>query len=155
MRASVDAILVGAETVRRDNPQLTVRNVGKRAAQRQPWRVVLTRSGKLPTEAHLFTDEWKERTLVYSDWEAALKDLGARQVTSLLVEGGGEVLGSAFDENLVDRVAFFYAPMFVGGDKPGVGGVGVESNETAIILEDVIFEKLGPDLFCAARVKKV
>src|SRR6266567_426886 len=55
LRARVDAILVGAETVRADNPRLTVRGV---RGARQPWRVVLTRSGKLPKRARLFSDEW-------------------------------------------------------------------------------------------------
>src|SRR6184192_4480439 len=53
LRGRVDAVLVGADTVRVDNPRLTVR--GLRQA-RQPWRVVLTRSGKLPRSAHLFSD---------------------------------------------------------------------------------------------------
>src|SRR5215471_12696299 len=55
LRARVDAVLVGAETVRADNPRLTVR--GLRGA-RQPWRVVLTRSGRLPRHAHLLSDKF-------------------------------------------------------------------------------------------------
>src|SRR6478672_774375 len=61
LRAHVDAILVGAETVRADNPRLTIR--GTRSA-RQPWRVVLTRSGKLPRRARLFSDRLVARTLI-------------------------------------------------------------------------------------------
>src|SRR6516162_2886656 len=62
LRERVDAVLVGAETVRVDNPRLTVR--GTRRA-RQPWRVVLTRSGNLPRPAHLFSDGFASRTLIY------------------------------------------------------------------------------------------
>ena len=62
LRAEVDAIIIGAETLRQDNPRLTVR--GSKDA-RQPWRVVLSRSGKLPRSAHLFTDRFAERTLVF------------------------------------------------------------------------------------------
>jgi diaminohydroxyphosphoribosylaminopyrimidine deaminase/5-amino-6-(5-phosphoribosylamino)uracil reductase len=152
LRAEVDAIMVGAETVRRDNPKLTIRGLGTRAAARQPWRVVISRSGNLPADAALFTDGWKNRTLVFSSLDAALEDLGEKQVTSVLIEGGGELLGAAFDEKRVHRVAFFFAPMLVGGDKSAVSGKGVESNETAIRLEDVTYKKLGPDLFCEARV---
>src|SRR5207244_9492947 len=61
LRARVDAVLVGADTVRVDNPRLTVR--GLRQA-RQPWRIVLTRSGKLPRSAHLFSDRFASRTLI-------------------------------------------------------------------------------------------
>ena len=59
LRAQVDAILVGAETVRADNPRLTVR--GRRGAT-QPWRVVLTRSGNLPSRARLFRDRTNRST---------------------------------------------------------------------------------------------
>ena len=62
LRARVDAVLVGAETVRADNPRLTVRGV-RRA--RQPWRIVLTRSGQLPRQAQLLTDKFAARTLIY------------------------------------------------------------------------------------------
>jgi diaminohydroxyphosphoribosylaminopyrimidine deaminase/5-amino-6-(5-phosphoribosylamino)uracil reductase len=58
----VDAVLVGAETVRADNPRLTVRGV-RRA--RQPWRVVLTRSGQLPRQARVLSDKFAARTLIY------------------------------------------------------------------------------------------
>src|SRR5437016_1827666 len=92
LRARVDAVLVGAETVRADNPRLTVR--GLRGA-RQPWRVVLTRSGQLPRQAYLFSDKFAVRTLIYKRKSLAsvLKDLGKRGITSVLIEGGGEVLG--------------------------------------------------------------
>ena len=62
LRATVDAILVGAETIRRDNPKLTVR-MGTPSLR--PWRVVVTRSGDLPSDATVLTDEYRDRTLVY------------------------------------------------------------------------------------------
>src|SRR5262249_33340215 len=94
LRARVDAILVGAETARADNPRLTVRGV---RGARQPWRVVLTRSGKLPRRAHLFSDRFSSRTLIYQgkSLDTVLKNLGEEGVTSVLIEGGGETLGQA------------------------------------------------------------
>ena len=65
LRTTVDAILVGAETVRRDDPRLTVR---PSIPGFQPWRVVVTRSGNLPAGAKLLTDEHRERTIVYRDY---------------------------------------------------------------------------------------
>jgi diaminohydroxyphosphoribosylaminopyrimidine deaminase/5-amino-6-(5-phosphoribosylamino)uracil reductase len=62
LRRRVDAILIGAETVRVDNPRLTVRGV---RGARQPWRVVLTRSSNLPQRARLFSDQWAGQTLIY------------------------------------------------------------------------------------------
>src|SRR5947199_3570725 len=87
LRATVDAILVGAQTVRADNPRLTVRGV---PSARQPQRVVLCRSGNLPQNAYLFSDRHAPRTLIYSrkSLGALLKNLGEREVTSVLIEGG-------------------------------------------------------------------
>ena len=86
LRSTVDAILVGAETVRRDNPRLTVRTS---TAGLQPWRVVVTRSGNLPVDATVLTDEYRDRTLVYQgiDWLDMFKDLGARGVTRFWLKG--------------------------------------------------------------------
>src|SRR5438105_11727267 len=62
LRALVDAIIVGAETIRRDDPRLIVR---KRPRRTQPWRVILTKSGRLPQSAKVFQDSKRKRTLVY------------------------------------------------------------------------------------------
>src|SRR5262249_17160167 len=96
LRAQVDAILVGAETVRVDNPRLTVRGVPR---VRQPWRVVLTRSGRLPQSAYILSDRFTSRTLIYKNKSlaAVLKNLGEQGVTSVLIEGGGSTLGQALD----------------------------------------------------------
>ena len=90
LRALVDAIIVGAETIRRDNPRLTVRKGPRRT---QPWRVILTKSGRLPRNATIFRDSKKERTLVYRNrsLRMVLRDLGRREITSVLIEGGGDV----------------------------------------------------------------
>src|SRR5438046_4355446 len=106
LRAHVDAVLVGAETVRADNPRLTIR--GTRSAP-QPWRVVLTRSGKLPRRARLFSDRLAARTLIYKGQSLAgvLKKLGKRGMTNVLIEGGGELLSQALDERLNDKVQLY------------------------------------------------
>jgi diaminohydroxyphosphoribosylaminopyrimidine deaminase/5-amino-6-(5-phosphoribosylamino)uracil reductase len=113
LRAGCDAILVGAETLRKDNPKLTVRTgrVGE-----QPWRVVVTRSGKLPKRANLFRDRNKERTLVYRKkrWLDVLKDLYRRGVSRLLVEGGAEVAGGLIKAGKVNEVVIYLAPILVG-----------------------------------------
>ena len=113
LRAGCDAILVGAETLRKDNPKLTVRTgrVGE-----QPWRVVVTRSGKLPKGAHLFQDRQKDRTLVYrkKKWSEVLKDLYRRGVSRLLVEGGAEVAGGIIKAGKVNEVVIYLAPILVG-----------------------------------------
>ena len=112
LRSECDAILVGAETVRKDNPQLTVRNLDGV----QPWRVVVTRSGKLPKGANLFRDRYKDRTLVYrkKKWSDVLKDLHRRGVSRLLVEGGAEVAVGLIKAGKVNEVVIYLAPILVG-----------------------------------------
>jgi diaminohydroxyphosphoribosylaminopyrimidine deaminase / 5-amino-6-(5-phosphoribosylamino)uracil reductase len=83
-----------------------------------------------------------------------MKRLGAEQVTSLLVEGGGEVNASLLLGGLAQRVAFFYAPKVLGGRdaRKGVGGRGVQSVAEMIRLQEVEWRWLGPDLLLTGRV---
>ena len=150
LRASVDAILVGAGTLRADNPRLTVRGVG---AARQPWRVVLAGRGRLPKDAHLFTDEHRERTLIFrgKTLRTVLRELGRRQITSVLIEGGGAVLGDAFDRRLVDRVQFYLAPILCGGPHV-IGGRGAASTAASLALKNPRYTRIGDDLRLTADV---
>jgi diaminohydroxyphosphoribosylaminopyrimidine deaminase/5-amino-6-(5-phosphoribosylamino)uracil reductase len=145
LRAEVDAILIGAGTLRADNPRLTVRGI---PGARQPWRVVISRGGPLPPGSHLFTDEFKDRTLVYvgNSLPETLRDLGRKGITSVLIEGGTQVLGEAFDRRLVDRVHFFIAPLFLGGEKIVAGGRGAGSTRDAVRILHPRYEKIGSDL---------
>ncbi|HEY1771265.1 MAG TPA: bifunctional diaminohydroxyphosphoribosylaminopyrimidine deaminase/5-amino-6-(5-phosphoribosylamino)uracil reductase RibD [Chthoniobacterales bacterium] len=145
LRAEVDAVLIGAETLRQDNPRLTTR--GPRGT-RQPWRVVLSDSRRLPRDAHLFTDRFAKRTLIFSgkDLVEVLRELGEREVTSVLIEGGGEVLGQAFAAHLVDKVQFYLAPIFAGGPVVAVAGEGAGSTAAALRLTNMRYEKIGSDL---------
>jgi diaminohydroxyphosphoribosylaminopyrimidine deaminase/5-amino-6-(5-phosphoribosylamino)uracil reductase len=145
LRAEVDAILVGAETIRTDNPRLTVR--GKPGAK-QPWRVVLSRSGRLPRKAQIFADRFRERTLVYPqvDIGALLRDLGAREITSVLIEGGGDVLGQALDGGVIDKARIYLAPTLTGGPTRAFAGSGAASTARALRLRDVDYERIGSDI---------
>ncbi len=150
LRAQVDAILVGAETVRADNPRLTVRTVRN---ARQPWRVVLTRSNRLPASAHLFKDEHAERTLVFRRQSLAkvLAQLGEREITSVLIEGGGEVLGQALDARLVDRVQIYLAPLLTGGPVRAFAGRGAGSTVEGMRLREMSYERIGSEIFISGR----
>ena len=151
LRSTVHAILVGAETIRRDNPRLTVRSI---RGGRQPWRVVVTHSGNLPSTAHIFSDRYRDRTIVFRDrsWDDVLAELGRRGVTRLLIEGGGNVLGQLFDQHRIDELWSFYAPMLTAGDKPSLGGSGVTSNESAVPLIEPKFERFGNDVLLRGYV---
>ena len=149
LRAGVDAIIVGAETVRVDNPRLTLRGV----RGRQPLRVVLTRTGRLPKGAYIFTDEHKERTLVArgKGLRSVLRDLGKRGCTSVLIEGGGEVLGQAFDAGLVQRVVFYLAPLLCAGPHV-IKGSGAGESGAAPRIVSPEFRRVGGDLVISGRI---
>ena len=147
LRANCDAILVGAETVRVDDPHLTLRGISKSP---QPLRVVWSRSGKIPSDSKILTDEFQDRTLVFKgkSLRAVLQDLGRRGVHHVLIEGGGRTHGEAFDRGLVDRVVFYVAPVLLGGSTPAVGGRGKHD----IQLVNPVYKKVGADLRIEAEV---
>jgi diaminohydroxyphosphoribosylaminopyrimidine deaminase/5-amino-6-(5-phosphoribosylamino)uracil reductase len=145
LRGEVDAIIVGAETIRRDNPRLTLRGL---ANAKQPWRVILTKSGKLPPTSRVFRDRFKERTLVYRNksLRSVLRDLGEREVLSVMIEGGGNILGQALDAGLIDKVQIYLGPILAGGPVLAFGARGASSTKTATRLKRVSYQKIGDDL---------
>jgi diaminohydroxyphosphoribosylaminopyrimidine deaminase/5-amino-6-(5-phosphoribosylamino)uracil reductase len=142
LRAHVDAVLVGAETVRADNPRLTVRGM---RGMRQPHRVVLTRSGRLPRQARLFSDRFAARTLIYRGKSLAgvLNNLGKRRITSVLIEGGGEVLSHALDAHLIDKVQIYLGPILTGGSVVAFAGRGATNAANALQLRRVSYQRVG------------
>ena len=145
LRARVDAILIGAGTLRADNPRLSVRTTPRAP---QPWRVVLSRSEVLSKKSHIFTDRSAHRTLVYNSGSlsAALEQLGAREITSVLLEGGGDILGQALDARLIDKFYVYLAPMFTGGPVIAFAGDGVSSTDQAARLHNLTYLRFGEDI---------
>jgi diaminohydroxyphosphoribosylaminopyrimidine deaminase / 5-amino-6-(5-phosphoribosylamino)uracil reductase len=152
LRAEVDAILIGAETLRTDNPRLTVRAPGAK----QPLRIVLSRSGKLPRDARLLTDRFAAKTMVYGEQnlDAVLRELGEKEITSVLLEGGGEVLGQALDQRLVDKVQLYLGPVFTGGPVVAFPGIGAALTEQAVRLERIRYERIGQDICVTGYLKQ-
>ena len=150
LRLRADAILVGANTVRTDNPRLTVRGIPRAEEKVQPWRVVLTRGQRpLPRRAHLFTDAARDRTLVFTrkPLRTVLRTLARDHgVTTVLIEGGMRLLGEAFDRRLVDEVCFYLAPLTCGGPVFAVGGTGVAASAEAVRIRNPQYRRIGNDL---------
>ena len=151
LRAQCDAIIVGAETVRRDNPALTLRGPDIPAGKQQPWRVVLTRTGHLPPDAQIFTDAHRDRTLIMRDLPLTevLKSLAARGVMQALIEGGGNVLAQAFSARLVDEAILYTAPLIAGSGQPVVDPSAFTGGSAKLKLMSA--EMIGPDLKITAR----
>jgi diaminohydroxyphosphoribosylaminopyrimidine deaminase/5-amino-6-(5-phosphoribosylamino)uracil reductase len=175
LRQRIDAIAVGVQTVLVDDPQLTAR-VGETLADRQPLRIVLDSKGRTPKDAKVLgpgapaliaTTEASSK-----DWCCAMTDagaqvevlpadaaghvdlpslldlLGARGVLTLLIEGGGVLHGSFFDQRLVDKVHAVIAPMIIGGATAAtaVAGTGATRMADALRLRDITVERLGDDV---------
>ena len=174
LRTRIDAIAVGVSTVVIDNPQLTARPDDK-LSDHQPLRVVIDSRGRTPKDAGVLScdaptliattsaspEAWRDemaqagaRVEVLPDdgagrvsLPALMKTLAKSDVLTLLVEGGGVLHGSFFDEGLVDKVHAVIAPMIIGGDAPSaVAGRGAERMADALRLHEVTVEQLGQDL---------
>lgn len=142
LRAESDAILVGAATVRADDPELTVRGVESPDGRqvRQPLRVVL---GAAPQDARIHP------CLEYvGPLEALLDTLGGRGVLQLMIEGGATVAGSFHRERLVDRYVLYQAPAIMGGDdgRPLMAGPGAATIGDLFRGRIESVKRVGPDL---------
>jgi len=183
LRYTADAIMTGANTVIADNPHLTCRYGGKGGeVKKQALRVIVDGRGRTPSTAHVFGEPGKALLALGGsfppekkdafiqagtellelpageglvDLEKLLRTLGERNITSVLVEGGGVLLGSLFDSKLVDKVIAFIAPIIIGGQeaKAAVAGIGIEKIIDAIKLQRVAVEKFGEDLMIRGYVE--
>jgi len=110
----------------------------------EPWRVVLTRSGKLPRRARLFSDRLAARTLIYEGKSLAgvLENLGKLGITSVLIEGGGDVLGQALDARLIDKVQLYLGPILTGGPVIAFPGRGADNAASAVRLRRVSYQRI-------------
>ena len=147
LRGEVDAILIGAGTLRDDNPALTLRDPAALSRGKgQPLRVVLSRKGRLPGKAQVFTDAHRDLTLVYraKSLRAVLKDLALKHgCVSVMIEGGGKLLGDAFSRGLVDEACLYIAPIFCGAK--GVSQLDAALPASAQLLDPSV-KRVGPDL---------
>ena len=155
LRSTVDAILTSGETIRRDDPALTIRVPRLLEGRSQPWRVVVTdKPGTLAEDAAIFSDEWRERTLIRPrhDLRETLRHLVTEQgVLTVMVEAGGVFSAALFQEGLIDEVVVYYAPLLCGGPTPGLAGVGLRES---LHLDEIDFQQLGNDIRLRALVSR-
>lgn len=152
-RHQCDAILVGGETFRKDNPALTLRD--KWAEDRpQPWRVVLSSDSNLSqnyADHRLFQDTYRDHTLIHCGitLKESLADLGQCGIASVLLESGGRLLTHALETHQVDELILYLAPILGGADTHLITSAQIVAR-----LDDIEYTPLGPDLRIRARVRK-
>jgi diaminohydroxyphosphoribosylaminopyrimidine deaminase/5-amino-6-(5-phosphoribosylamino)uracil reductase len=167
LRAQHQGVMIGAETLRKDNPKLNVRI--QTYVGRQPFRIVFTKSGVLPQEALLFNDDLKHQTIVYTETdtklhfptsqiikvaslEEAMKDLYQKNFMNLLLEGGSSLASAFMSRNLVNRVSVYLNPSFLGSGPTAVGNFGLDRLEERPRLKNVQHMKLGEDFYFTGRL---
>lgn len=176
LRQRVDGIMVGAGTLRKDNPTLRPNPSRGRA----PWRIILAPDGRVPPESRVLSDGHAGQTLIVIsrlapasratalertgarvlraqtkgrglNLDAVMAELGRMGLLHILSEGGGEVAASLIAAGLVDEYLLFVSPSFLGGSgRAVVGGQGWSmENRPRLVFASV--ERCGPDIMIRAK----
>jgi len=164
------AILVGVNTVIKDDPELTARIPNGR----NPLRVIMDSTLKIPLNSKVLTDQkaetWiftsenydleKKKTIeamgisvfettgnIHVNPIDVLNVLGEKHVSSLLIEGGGGINGSFFASKLIDKLVLYMAPKLIGGNMAPsfIGGSGIDKMKDAVELTDTVITQIGQD----------
>ncbi|MDJ0598417.1 MAG: bifunctional diaminohydroxyphosphoribosylaminopyrimidine deaminase/5-amino-6-(5-phosphoribosylamino)uracil reductase RibD [Crocosphaera sp.] len=177
IRTTCDAVIVGGNTVRRDNPHLTIHQ----ATGRNPLRVVMSRNLHLPEEAHLWNVNIAP-TLVFTEWgknpslQGELRNKGVevielspltpsmvmdflyeRQLSSVLWECGGVLGAQAIAEGVIQKIMAFIAPKIIGGVSAAspVGDLGLDKMSDALSLQDVTIRQVDTDILVEGYLNEV
>ncbi|MBL7170994.1 MAG: bifunctional diaminohydroxyphosphoribosylaminopyrimidine deaminase/5-amino-6-(5-phosphoribosylamino)uracil reductase RibD [Candidatus Omnitrophica bacterium] len=177
LRHEHDAIMAGINTIKADNPELTAR---LSCAMRKPVIVIVDSCLSIPLQANVLKNAKKNTVIIATTKMASLKKkkllssrgveiltvaskngrvclsevvkkLAKKRITSVLVEGGGEIIYSLLNERLADKIYFFYAPKILGGRKAPtpVGGEGIKDINKAVKIKDISCSKIGKDILIA------
>jgi diaminohydroxyphosphoribosylaminopyrimidine deaminase/5-amino-6-(5-phosphoribosylamino)uracil reductase len=179
LRADFDAIMVGVNTVLRDNPRLDVW-----FSKKHPVKIIVDSQLSTPEKANIFSSsssviiatlatrsgqETENRAILSHkakileikekagqvNLKDLMKKLAGMGITSVLVEGGGMLIGSLFDEGLVDKMMFFISPKIIGGKEAisSVMGQGIARIEKAAKLKNVSLRRFGEDFLIEGYIK--
>jgi diaminohydroxyphosphoribosylaminopyrimidine deaminase/5-amino-6-(5-phosphoribosylamino)uracil reductase len=180
LREQVDAVMVGANTVVKDDPLLAVtshKSQVTRSKEKNPIKVIVDTRLRVPLSAKIFSKESPTKVILATtqkapkrkighfekmnceilmlnekdggvDLEQLMRELGEREITSVLAEGGGELIGSLVEKRLVDKFLFFIAPRIIGGRDAvtSVEGQGAGRINKALNLKIIERKNTGRDL---------
>ncbi len=173
LRTEVDAVMIGLNTVIRDNPLLTPRLYkGK-----DPLKIVVDSNLKMPKNCNLMKDpsrliiattnkakrknveklQQKGVTVIITkskhgmvDLEDLMKQLGKNEITSVMIEGGSELNSTAIKAGVVDKILMFTAPKLIGNGVAAIGNIGVNKIDKAIKLKNPVCKQIGKDILVEA-----
>ncbi|QJA07580.1 bifunctional diaminohydroxyphosphoribosylaminopyrimidine deaminase/5-amino-6-(5-phosphoribosylamino)uracil reductase RibD [Romboutsia sp. CE17] len=179
LRNKLSAIMVGVNTVIKDNPELTCRLEGGK----NPVRIIVDSKLRIPLGSNVVVDNLaqtivattevadKDKILVLEklgvkvliinsknervDLQSLMIELGKRDIDGILLEGGATLSFSALEENIVDKIQVYIAPKIIGGEKSktSIGGKGIEKLSDAIMLNNMTVKSVGTDLLIEAYLK--
>jgi diaminohydroxyphosphoribosylaminopyrimidine deaminase/5-amino-6-(5-phosphoribosylamino)uracil reductase len=179
LRGEMDGILVGIGTVLADDPYLRANSKERRKNQREPVKIIVdtklrtplrakvlsppaiiaTTKGASPKKVSVLRKKGIE-VLIIEEKEGKvnlrklIKELGKREITNLMIEGGAEINTSFLKENLVDKILFFIAPQIIGGRKSSVGELGIFKLRDALHLSGITFKRFADDLLIEGYIKR-
>lgn len=158
LRAAADAVMVGANTVLKDDPELLSRI---RGCRRQPVRIIVDGRRRIPSTSRIFSSGRYPVILASSicgrnrrpDLAALMKELAKRGITNIIVEGGGELIAGLIEKGMVDKLLIFIAPKIIGGRDAitAVEGAGCASIKAALNFNIVNVRHFKKDILVEAE----
>ncbi len=166
LRSKVDAVLVGSNTISKDDPALTIH----KQRGENPLRIILTTNGSVPPDCRVLRNNKDRKTVIATSkitsfltgcgaeiWEIGknrlgqinlrefLKKAGQKGIASILVEGGREIFTSFVKERLVDKFYYFVSPKIIGEGLDIFGDLKIERIKDSLELKDITFKKFSED----------
>ncbi len=170
LRTEIDAIMVGSNTILKDNPQLTPRLV----TGRTPIKIVVDSKLKIPLNAKVIKKEPNKLIIATTkkankakikklqqkganvivigikkgkvNLQELMKQLGKLEITSIMIEGGAELNAEAIRSKVVDKILFFIAPGLIGRGLGAIGDLGITNVDRSVKLKHLISKKVGRDI---------
>ena len=170
LRSDLDAVMVGSNTVKKDDPELTVRltrgenpikividsklKISEKAkiVKKEPGKLIII-TAKTANKKKVKALQLKGVRFIHTnlnrgkiDLKEAMKELGKHDITSIMIEGGAVLNAEAIRAGIVDKMLFFISPKMIGQGPAAVGDLGITQVDKALKLKNIDFKKIGKDI---------